>query len=322
MSFKLTILTFHRVIGQQQSYFIPPMAICENTFSRLVKQLLRLGNVVSLSEAMENLNNGSLKGNNFAITFDDGYLDNYTVARDILSATGVPATFFVPFRQIDEGSLFWWDYIFSVVQKNRIRFADWIFEENIEKDCDKNIFVDFKKKDNISTFSRSIVQLFNSLDNNIRLQLLDKIKKEFGQYNGPRLLMNWNEIKTLKYQGFEIGSHTVSHIPLTDLSDLQADFEIEQSKRLLSEKIDSDVKGFCYPRGAFLHKHLKMVEDNNYSYAVSTQFGRNSGSLNAYKLCRWNISDYPDIRNHFAAIFHLFELSGALDRILLKRRIA
>ncbi len=320
MSFKLTILTFHRIIKRHQSYFIDPMAICEETFSRLIKKLFWLGSIVSLPEAIESLKIGSLKGNNFAITFDDGYVDNYTVACDILSGNGIPATFFIPFRQIDESSVFWWDYIFSVVKKNKPRFVDWIIEEKIEKYISKKN-IDFEEMDNISSFSRIIVQFFNSLDNNTRIQLLDKIKKEFGQYNGPRLLMNWHEIRILKHKGFEIGSHTVSHIPLTDLSDSQAYFEIKQSKKLLSEKIDSDVMGFCYPRGSFSDKHVEMVKDSNYLYAVSTQFGRNVSDLNPYKLHRWNMSDYPDIRNCFATFFYLIEMSGISDHLLLKRRI-
>ncbi len=300
------------------------MAICEKSFATLIKNLFCLGNIVNLSEAIESVKNGSLKGNNFAITFDDGYLDNYTIACDILSKIGVPATFFIPFRQIDERSVFWWDYIFSVIQKDKTHFVDWIIQENIQRDGIKNISINCKRSDNISFFSRRIVQFFNSLDNNTRLQLLDKIRKEFGEYCGTRLLMNWNEIRTLKNKGFEIGSHTVSHIPLTDLSDSQAEFEIKESKKLLSKKINADVMGFCYPRGSFSSKHSEMVEDNKYLYAVTTQFGRNSYAkeLNPYKLSRWSISDYPDVRNMFASFFHTIELSGIFDNFLLKRRVA
>jgi len=134
--------------------------------------------------------------------------------------------------------------------------------------------------------------------------------------------MNWDEIKHLGYRGFEIGSHTVSHIPLTDLSDEDAIIEIAQSKKYLSEKIGLEVSGFCYPRGAFSRQHLKMVEKSQYKYAVSTRFGNNSAGSDIYALSRRTMADYPDFRNHLAPEFQLLELSGIFDRILLKRRIA
>jgi len=298
------------------------MALCESTFVKLIKNLSRLGNVVNLSDAVKSMKQGSLKGINFAITFDDGYLDNYTIARSILFDLGKPATFFVPIRQIDEKSIFWWDYIFSVVQKNKIRFLDWIIEANIEKYCNRKNFFGFISSNDTQKISRNIVRLINSMENKARIQLLQTMRKEFGEYEGPALLMNWSEIKGLKQQGFDVGSHTISHIPLTNLSESQANYEIMHSKELLSEKIDSDVNGFCYPRGAFNQVHEKMVQEHNYSYAVSTHFGCNTDNLGLYSLRRRNISDYPDFRNRFSHCFHLLELSGMMDFILSKRRIA
>jgi peptidoglycan/xylan/chitin deacetylase (PgdA/CDA1 family) len=44
-----------------------------------------------------------------AITFDDGYLDNLTVAAPLLCRYGAPATFFVTSRWLDEPGEYWWD---------------------------------------------------------------------------------------------------------------------------------------------------------------------------------------------------------------------
>src|SRR4051812_43807079 len=44
-----------------------------------------------------------------AITFDDGYADNATTAAPMLTNAGLPATFFVPSRIIDDDTEHWWD---------------------------------------------------------------------------------------------------------------------------------------------------------------------------------------------------------------------
>ena len=43
------------------------------------------------------------------ISFDDGYLDNLTVAAPLLSKCGAPATFFVTTRWLESPGEYWWD---------------------------------------------------------------------------------------------------------------------------------------------------------------------------------------------------------------------
>ena len=44
-----------------------------------------------------------------ASRFDDGYLDNLTVAAPLLSKCGAPATFFVTSRWLESPGEYWWD---------------------------------------------------------------------------------------------------------------------------------------------------------------------------------------------------------------------
>lgn len=312
MGYKLTILTFHRVVVDP--YFIPPMAIREKVFKRLVKRLKWLGRVIPLFRAVQKINEKTLKGSNFAITFDDGYLDNYRTAARILLELDLPATFFIPFQNIEDQEVFWWDYLFQAVKKDKCRFIDWLISQGI------SIQVEGQLPDGL--YARRIVQIFNGLSEAKRQTLIAGLKNEFGMYEGPGILMNWSEIGDLAVRGFEIGSHTISHIPLTDLDDSKAEDEILRSKKLISGKLNSEVNGFCYPRGAFSDRHKDMVRRCGYSYAVSTRFGSNKAISDLYALNRRTISDFPDFRDRFAGSFHLLELSGAVDPILLKRRIA
>ena len=290
------------------------MAIREKVFKRLVKHLNWLGRVIPLSHAVQKINEKALRGNNFAITFDDGYIDNYQIASPILSEYDLPATFFVPFHNIENQEVFWWDYLFHVVKKDKSHFDEWLLSQGIT----------IQQEDSLSDryYARRAVQIFNGLSEEKRQTLIAGFKKEFGVYDGSRLLMNWHEVRDIAGRGFEIGSHTISHIPLTDLEDLKAEEEILRSKELISRKLNCEVNGFCYPRGAFADKHMEMVRQSSYSYAVSTRFGSNKERANLYALKRRSISDFPDFRDRFAGSFHLLELSGAVDPILLKRRIA
>lgn len=60
---------------------------------------------------------------------------------------------------------------------------------------------------------------------------------------------------------FEIGAHTVHHVELTTIPDSAARVEILESKRRLEGTTGTRCKTFCFPRGRFAKRHLKMLSD-------------------------------------------------------------
>jgi peptidoglycan/xylan/chitin deacetylase (PgdA/CDA1 family) len=63
-------------------------------------------------------------------------------------------------------------------------------------------------------------------------------------------MLAWDELEELCEAGWEIGAHGMTHLPLTVLDQGQAAREIETSRKLLGERIRSDVTLFAYPYGA------------------------------------------------------------------------
>lgn len=309
------ILTFHRIMPTAASYFIPPMAMQEQTFAGLADRLAQGRRVMPLRDLA--LGTDTIRNKPpVALTFDDGYLDNYTIARPILLRLGINATFFIPIQPIDEQSVYWWDHLHFLLRKNRRRVCAWLQEQDISKP----MFHSMDWEQPLDLLARSLVQHCNTLDQNQRAELLSGLTAEFGPYAGERLLMNWEEIRQLAQEGFEIGSHTIRHVPLTDLDDAQAHQEIQDSKHQLAERIQHNVNGFCYPRGQYAENHTVMVQQAGYAYAVTTQFGGNGPSADPFALSRRNMSDYQDVRRHFPIPMHLLELTGKLDWLFARRR--
>lgn len=71
--------------------------------------------------------------------------------------------------------------------------------------------------------------------------------------------------------GHEIGSHTLSHVDLTAVSDQEAARQISISREILSALIGQAIDGFAYPYGAQSVGHRAMAENAGYKYAVSTE---------------------------------------------------
>ncbi len=75
-------------------------------FLRQMNYLLRHYRVVSLSEAAELVRTGGVKVPTVAITFDDGYADNFVNLRAVSEETGVPIGYFIATEHISNGREF------------------------------------------------------------------------------------------------------------------------------------------------------------------------------------------------------------------------
>src|ERR1019366_4414389 len=81
-------------------------------FLRQANYLLRHYRVVSLSQAVELVRKGGVKVPPVAITFDDGYADNFVNLRAITEETGLPIAYFISTEHISSGREFAHDQLF------------------------------------------------------------------------------------------------------------------------------------------------------------------------------------------------------------------
>ncbi len=100
------IVVFHRV---EDRYAGTPINSTRAEFAAYLTLFKRFYTVVSLGDLLDRLEHGRDVSNCLAITFDDGYVDNYRDAAPILSRFGLPACFFVITNFIGSTCVPWWD---------------------------------------------------------------------------------------------------------------------------------------------------------------------------------------------------------------------
>lgn len=105
----------------------------------------------------------------------------------------------------------------------------------------------------------------------------------------PRYL-DWEELKRLKRRGFELGSHTANHIPVTELEDLAASNEAKLSRIIMWWFANTRVTAFSYPEGKYDERIVEYLRANNYLTAVTGQPGYNTKTTSPYHLRRINIT--------------------------------
>jgi len=82
--------------------------------------------------------------------------------------------------------------------------------------------------------------------------------------------LNWDEVAELSSQGVVFGSHGLTHPRLTRISEEVARNEIGNSRKIIGEKLDREVRFFCYPFGDWNDRIAALVEEAGYGAAVVT----------------------------------------------------
>jgi len=89
-------------------------------------------------------------------------------------------------------------------------------------------------------------------------------------FENSRKVMTRREMTELLGR-FELGSHTVHHTVLTEVSDDVADAEIRQSKSGMEDLTGLPCETFCFPKGRFRRRHLGMVRRAGYQCARTVE---------------------------------------------------
>jgi peptidoglycan/xylan/chitin deacetylase (PgdA/CDA1 family) len=114
-------------------------------------------------------------------------------------------------------------------------------------------------------------------------------------YVGSRNYMNADQIRALYAAGWEVGSHSLSHIDLTAHPNRQMD-EIVESRRRLESLLGIPVLSFAYPFGAYDSDSLHYIHQAGYIAAMGLGNESLQGNKNLFYLYRQAVNGSDDLK--------------------------
>jgi len=263
---------------------------------------------VSLDEAVEYLTRGGPRQRYAVITFDDGYLDNYTLALPVLQRYAVPATLFVCTGFIETG------------------YSNWDALDAALLSCQDKVLdlrayglgmYPFEGLDQRKEVLARLHGLLKMMPHEAMVKVVGNLGE--GMPPGhPRTMMNWQELANFaSAPGMTIGAHTLTHPNLTRLPQHVMRGEIQQSKEILSERLGTAVRHFAYPSGLSSELVEREAQGGGFVSACSVEDGFNVPGCNLFSLrrrciiqdaCEGNDGAYSDMMFSFFA-------SGVRQRI-------
>ncbi len=292
---KLLLLSYHRVVPRVEfNPFGTLMSV--DTFTRQIEAVARRYPVRLLGEVMRPGWDGAGLGNGCVVlTFDDGYWDSYEIVFPLLKQRGIPATFFVSTDYIGTRRPLWDWEVMNLVRQcrdlRRVKIGELVVEQRAVESRDG--------------FALRIFRCLKSASRDVQAHVLDDLRRHAGDDSAgvaSDRCMTWEELRTMRQAGMEIGSHAVSHRSLSLLSPPEAIEEIRQSKVRIEQELGGRCLHFAFPFGS-------RRDYNDTLIAAVRKVG--------YTTCVLNIHGYHHLDEDLFALKRIIMLPSSNPAILL-----
>ncbi len=274
------VLALHRVLPLEEraSCYDRHLVLSEPAFVALLHLLQRDYQAVPLEDLLSEP--GGADGRpKVALTFDDGWEDNYRIAFPHLLANRIPATIFACTELLGTS---------GVLPEERFArvWAGCTARNQLKELLDDLNHWGMGNRKNVNVLSerRYWSQELKRMPLDARLLLLNHVES---RYDVPlasrRRFLRWEDVRIMTNTGLiRMGSHTSRHASLTSETDRDIRRELECSKTKLMEQTGTMPESLAYPNGMYNRRVIELVRSAGFRTALATNPGpvrKNSNPL-------------------------------------------
>jgi peptidoglycan/xylan/chitin deacetylase (PgdA/CDA1 family) len=249
---KLVLIGYHSVPGRlQANKNYAMLSVAEEIFAKQIEYLKKNYHIINFNDVA----GGAKEG--VAIFFDDGFEDNFLIARPILKAKGVRATVFLTTDLISQKDILW------TIKLRYLKGA-----------------------------SQETEKLIGCLKDLSRIERENRLAGIFSEFKSPlpKTFMDWEQVLQA-VDVFDYGSHGVTHTDFDEMREEELLGELSLSKKEIEKKVNQIVVALSYPHGRYNKLCVELSKRAGFKTAVTTQKGNNKNS-DLFQLKR--ISADPD----------------------------
>ncbi len=276
------ILAYH-MISDAPNGFFPEISL--RNFVRQIQFLRSNYNVLPLEEIIGRLSRQESVRNCVAVTFDDGFRDNYEKAYPVLKKYGVPATIFLTTGFIEKGETPWFIKLRSVFMRTP--------KSRVDIDLGKQtVPLSLRTAAEKRAASDTVMHYLRTCPDRERLTILPTLPLLLGVDPSSTLepqMLTWAQVNEMSQNGIQFGAHTVTHPVLSQVDAEVLQKEIADSKTMIEERTGRAVKSFAYPFGRTTHYPREapaLLKQLGFACAVTTEPGTNGLHAAPYELRR------------------------------------
>ena len=312
------VLLYHRIVDdppELPDYSPGGITVRRDAFDAQMAFLRRHYRLTSLPDIVGTIaGGGRLTDRLCAVTFDDGWRDNYTHAFPILLKHRVPCTIFLTPSFIEATE---WDW--HIRFKHLVSHLVQCYRNLRGTAADRAaIAAAFRREGLDAAFALPLQELRRLLKRKAsELQAAPPAERErvigvleswrrVDGFEEPRHFMTWDELREMEAAGVQFGAHTMTHPHLHRCDAATADAEIRGSREAIARHVDRPCPLFAYPYGKHTPQMRELVEKAGFVAAFTTKCGHIRAGADLLRLNRIDIHDEvaPSLAGFACRVLH------------------
>jgi peptidoglycan/xylan/chitin deacetylase (PgdA/CDA1 family) len=291
----LAIFLFHGVI-EEGAYAVrngTGKHLRRDVFEGIIGELATQGTALSMDEVVDHLSRRApFPPRSFAITFDDGFENNQTVAAPLLEAARMPATFYLATAFVDENGMSWIDRIersLEHVPSTVIRLPWSDRSRPLGTNGSKTAVLEEIRREaksrphlDLDALAETVAEGCGAAPQDAGAGPLDR-------------KLTWDQVRDLDSSPlFTIGGHTHSHAVLSFLDRVSMAEEIDTCMDLLQGETGRRIRHFSYPEGlahCYDDDVIEALRSRGIVCAPTAEPGVNGQDADPFRLKRINVVD-------------------------------
>ena len=290
----LAIFLFHGVIDRQRhrvrNYTGKHLEV--DLFARVIQRLHKTGRALTMDEVLYYFSRGrEVPPRSFAVTFDDGFENNLSVAAPVLADYGVPFMIYVTTRFIQENGMSWID---------RIEYA-------VEESPEQKIKVPWADEPRVLDGSASRISFLQGVRQYVKNSpdcraddFADELcallgRPDIKSSDDPLdLKLTWDQIRAARDTDLiGIGGHSHTHAILSYLDPEELAGELDLSLELLRTRGGVTADHYSYPEGlahCYSQKVITALKQRGIRCCPTAMDGVNAPGTDPFHLLRIQVA--------------------------------
>jgi peptidoglycan/xylan/chitin deacetylase (PgdA/CDA1 family) len=297
---RLFIPMYHRVTDRADADDAELLAVQRGVPVDLLEKHLRIfrwfGPLQTLGDAFDHMHHSADPCRSvIAITFDDGYRDNITLAAPVFERHGARATIFPVVRTAGGGRPLWWDELTRALARGNINGGGLVpYLSNLNHcnltSADRERVGPRASRAAMAEFlCERLVELPGTARDQVLVALAERLNVGRAECDQSDLYANWDELRAVADAGFEIGGHTFDHVVLPHEDPVDAEIQIAGSRKAIEQVLRRPVRSFAYPNGRHDATVRALTAAAGFRLAITVEHGVNYADTDPFAMRRMPI---------------------------------
>ena len=248
---ELIVLAYHRVLPlnseSEYPYDVELVSADMDEFDWQMSWISKNFNLVSVSEIADCVGQGRpLPAGSVAVTFDDGFIDNYTHAYPVLRRHAIPACVFLSTEFVGTKEPYWFEAVAQVLMRSPVGAVRLPAMPLPLPRAEARVI----RREDV----RHTLSALKKLPDDLRRRNMEALQQQAGNLIDATLgagahAMSWAQVLEMSQSGIEFGSHGTSHAILSRLGEADLARELTDSKSVIEGVTGKLVVSVAYPVG-------------------------------------------------------------------------